>query len=397
MLSLSNNILSALILILICNLTKSITFCFQHNQYQANVFVRHLFDHEPRRGSSLAATTAALGGRGGDPCPILKYKGQRNIHGNPRRTHGHRYRQRTETNLFTSSPHHTASSSSPSSSNPNPPIPTPTPLLQNEIQLLGQGMDAPIQPGVVLLAPSYEYSHFLKHAAIFIYAMGTDEVYKDTVIRGVLLDQPTAFSMGEMCPGSVYGELAHRTLFTGGNQGKDSVLLFHRLGTPPTASTTTQDSFSSSSLYTVTSKGTITIQNTKMIGSSGVFQGGIHALQEIINQGILDDDPHVQFQYPHRDSLYKFFFNYIQFTQKELILLLQETDPETNNQNNKNGISSSFSAKSEENEKKKKKNSVLDVWTTLQVPSDFILRNDWERGEAWAYLKNYLSTMDRDV
>jgi hypothetical protein len=139
---------------------------------------------------------------------------------------------------------------------------------QHDIQLLGQGVNAPIQPGVVLLAPSYEHSHFLKHAAIFIYAMGTDEIYKDTVVRGVLLDHPTAFSMGEMCPGSVFGELAHKTLFTGGNQGKDSAMLFHSLGGSPDSAQISSPE--SSSLFTVSSNGNICIHNTKRIGSSGV-------------------------------------------------------------------------------------------------------------------------------
>ena len=41
-------------------------------------------------------------------------------------------------------------------------------------QFLGRGDDAIVRPGVVLVPPLHEYSHFLMKTAIFVFAMGYD-------------------------------------------------------------------------------------------------------------------------------------------------------------------------------------------------------------------------------
>lgn len=51
------------------------------------------------------------------------------------------------------------------------------------IRYLGQGNDAIIRPGVVLVAPKHEYDHFLRKSAVFVYAIGLGE-NDSMIIRG---------------------------------------------------------------------------------------------------------------------------------------------------------------------------------------------------------------------
>jgi Uncharacterized ACR, COG1678 len=93
----------------------------------------------------------------------------------------------------------------------------------------GAGPDAVVRVGTVLLAPKEEYHHFYREAAIFLYEMG--QFYDETeeyIIRGVILDHPTPFTVGEMIPALAPSFLATHKVFRGGDQGKeDSVLLLH--------------------------------------------------------------------------------------------------------------------------------------------------------------------------
>ena len=54
---------------------------------------------------------------------------------------------------------------------------------ETSVRYLGKGERAIIRPGVVMVAPSHESSHFLMKSAVFVYAMGFDE-YGEHVTRG---------------------------------------------------------------------------------------------------------------------------------------------------------------------------------------------------------------------
>ena len=97
------------------------------------------------------------------------------------------------------------------------------------IRFLGKGDRAVVREGVALVAPNHEYNHFLMRSVVFIHAIGLDQ-YNEKVARGVIIDHPTAFTMGEMGGGSVSGLLAHNVLFRGGESGNDSAILLHSCG-----------------------------------------------------------------------------------------------------------------------------------------------------------------------
>lgn len=60
---------------------------------------------------------------------------------------------------------------------------------------------------------------------------------------------------------------------------------------------------------------------------------------------------------------FKFFFNYVQFSDNELQTILNETDTDG------------------------------DAWASLEVSSKIILDNHYDRGDAWSYLRNQLKQM----
>jgi hypothetical protein len=55
---------------------------------------------------------------------------------------------------------------------------------------LGKAANAIVRPGVVLVAPSFEFSTYLRESAVFVYAMGYDERLEADVIWGVVIDYP---------------------------------------------------------------------------------------------------------------------------------------------------------------------------------------------------------------
>ncbi len=195
----------------------------------------------------------------------------------------------------------------------------------NKIRYLGAGDDAIIRPGVVLVAPVHEYDHFLMRSAVFIHAIGLDERDK-VVIRGVVIDHPTAFTIGEMSP-NVMGKLSDNRLFRGGYDGNDTAMMLHSAGGPNGP-----------------------IKSVTMIGSSGIFEGGIVSAMEACDAEVIDPDR------------CKFFFNYMQFTQKEL-------------DNMFGGVEDG------------------DAWASLEIPADYVLNSDYERGQLWSKLRNVI----RDV
>lgn len=154
----------------------------------------------------------------------------------------------------------------------------------SSIRFLGKGASAIVRPGVVLIAPTEEYNHYLMRAAIFVYAMGLDE-YDEYVIRAVVLDNPTPFTMEEMA--KVQGNLKDNLLYRGGNVGGETAMMLH----------------------------SIPALEKEEIGTSGIFEGGL----EKATDGSVEVP----------ESSFKFFFNYIQFSPDELEQILEEVDPDT--------------------------------------------------------------------
>lgn len=197
------------------------------------------------------------------------------------------------------------------------------------VRYLGKGERAIVRPGVVLVAPAHESSHFLMKSAVFVYAMGLD-AYGEHVTRGVIIDHPTAFTMGEMGGGSVVGTLGNNILFRGGDAGNDSALLLH------------------SNANIVEKKDR---SDSEPIGNSELYEGGLSAAMEAADEGDLDPET------------CKFFFNYVQFTDNEIENILQMED------------------------------TAGDAWCSCEVPADFVLNSDYGRGEAWGYLRNRVKQM----
>ena len=187
-----------------------------------------------------------------------------------------------------------------------------------KVRYLGSGEDAIIRPGVVLVAPNHEYDHFLKNSAVFVYAIGSDD--ETTVVRGVVLDHPTAFTIGEMSP-NVMGVISNNQLYRGGYDGSDTAMLLHSAG------------------------GDGPVKSDKMIGSSGIYEGGIVSAMESVDSGLIDS------------SRCKFFFNYMQFTEKELDDMFAGTEDG-------------------------------DQWVSLEIPPEYVLDSDYDRGELWSKLRN---------
>lgn len=147
----------------------------------------------------------------------------------------------------------------------------------SKVRYLGRGSEAIVRVGCVLLPPAEEFHHYLRQAAVFIYAMGTDDT-DEYVIRGVIVDNPTPFSMGEMMEhktnGGVYENLIHR----GGDTGGEDAFCLH-------------------------SDNTLGLEE---IGKSKLYQGG--DVEQISDR-----------------SKVKFFFNYMEFLEQELEDMLDIT------------------------------------------------------------------------
>lgn len=200
------------------------------------------------------------------------------------------------------------------------------------MRFLGKGDRAVIRPGVVLVAPVHEYNHFLMRSAVFIHAIGVNE-YDEHVTRGVIIDHPTAFTMGEMGGGSIYGNLAHSILFQGGDNGNDSAMLLHSYG----GGDFDEDRVDCGS----------------MIGASGIYEGGVDDAMDLVDAGVAD---------PER---FKFFFNYVEFSDQELEGMLSATDSDG------------------------------DAWSSMEVPTRIILDSDFSRGDGWSYLRNQMKVMQK--
>ena len=123
-----------------------------------------------------------------------------------------------------------------------------------------------LEPGVVLLAPPSEYDTFLRHQLLLV-------VERDSEGGGVglILDRPTALSIGEAAPGAVGpGALAANTLYMGGEHGGQKVVLLHEYES---------------------------IDGARPVGASGLCVGGVAHAVACVEGDVLPP------------SEFKFFFN----------------------------------------------------------------------------------------
>jgi len=139
-----------------------------------------------------------------------------------------------------------------------------------------------------------------------------------TLIRGVILDYPTVFTMHEMTGMDSSNELSQNLLFRGGDAGNDSALMLHSCGD---------------------------LTNNEMIGSSGVYEGGLQNAMDAVKEGKLSAE------------CFKFFYNYTEFTVPELDQMLKSSDSDG------------------------------DSWKSVQVSPSIILA-DHDKSETWKQLRN---------
>jgi len=155
----------------------------------------------------------------------------------------------------------------------------------------------------------------------------------------VIIDHPTAFDMAEMGGGSVYGTLAHNALYRGGDTGNDSAMLLHSYGNNDDNDDDNDESKSKR------------IECGAMIGMSGIYEGGLSDAMDLVDGGLVDPE------------WFKFFFNYVEFTDKQMESMLSEVDSDG------------------------------DAWASMEVPTKVVLNNDFDRGECWSYLRNQMRQM----
>ena len=199
---------------------------------------------------------------------VLRNRQRRNINLHSRQQN-YQYSRRTVSNSKSSTGKarlYSSNSSTPSSSSSSS---------NTNIRFLGRGSNAIVRPGVVLLAPAEEFHHYLRQSAVFIYAMGTDD-NDEYVIRGVILDNPTPFSMGEMMESKTSGGVYDNLIYRGGESGGQEAFCLHSVDT----------------------------MGLEEIGTSSIYQGG--------DLGKIDDPSNV-----------KFFFNYMEFLEQELEDMLE--------------------------------------------------------------------------
>jgi hypothetical protein len=194
---------------------------------------------------------------------------------------------------------------------------------------LGKGTQAIVKIGCVLVAPSYEFNHYYRQSAIFIYGMGTStrDQSGDYLIRGVILDHCTPFTVGEMMsqdPALANNPLGENLLFRGGDKGGEDVVLLHSHADLGQSSIGEGDD------------------------ASGIYQGGWDDVLKACSESKIDPQS------------CKVFFNYVEFTEQELDNMLEDAEDG-------------------------------DAWMSLQVDPSLILEQWPNRGDAWARLRNYVS------
>ena len=121
-------------------------------------------------------------------------------------------------------------------------------------------------PGCILLAKPDEYDHFFHHAVILLFE------HNSKGSLGLMVDKPSAFTMGEMTPNSEM--FAPNILYTGGSDGSDTAVMLHKYDLGPYA---------------------------KPVGSRGLYLGGLKEAKELV----------LAFKAHPRD--FKFIFNNVQW------------------------------------------------------------------------------------
>lgn len=211
----------------------------------------------------------------------------------------------------------------------------------NNIRFLGKGSSSIIRPGVILLSPKNEYHHYYRNSAIFIFAMGEDtNNTNEYIIRGVILDMPTPFTLYEMMEQQAISPdnkllydnpLGNNFIFRGGDTGGEGVILLHNQKHNNIISTNTNN----------------IIQE---IGCTGIYQGGWDDAIQSCEIGIT------------KPKDYKVFFNYCEFTEEQLESMLLNSD-------------------------------INDMWCSVEVMDNSIILNDeWDRSECWSKLRNAVSS-----
>jgi hypothetical protein len=243
-------------------------------------------------------------------------------------------------------------------------------------RFLGRGRNAIVRPGCVLVAPSNEYHHFYRRAAIFIYGMGVDternsdaattsdddDADDDFLIRGLIIDFPTPFTLAEMMNHNariVSNPLGNNFLFRGGDKGGDGVILLHNQKSP--FKKRMEQALLEKGIYVYNDgeKEQEKAENSNEIGTSGIYQGGWDAALEACLAVATADETSSSSSVIDN---YKAFFNYCEFTEKELEDMLDSRGSDPDNSN-------------------------YDVWMSLEVEADFILNQTWDRGDAWKRLR----------
>jgi len=228
---------------------------------------------------------------------------------------------------------------------------------RNGVRFLGKNEGALVKIGSVLLAPRHEFHHYYRKAAILVYAMGYEEQQDPNgaaeaereeegvyVVRGLILDHPTPFTLGEMFDDGNEQQkqqqkqqqdgnpLLDKFVFRGGDKGGKGVILLHKRSD---------------------------LSGASSIGDSGLYQGGWDAALAQCESDRRDGDEE------RAADDYKVFFNYCEFTETEIENMLRE------------------STSDEEGD---------DGWMSVQVDPDLALA-DYDRGEAWSRFRNAVVQM----
>lgn len=104
--------------------------------------------------------------------------------------------------------------------------------------------------GTVMVASPYEFGHTMSEACVFLYDCTTEKA------QGVILQSPTAFTLGEMAAG--IAPFDANPLFTGGDAGDDTAIMIgqYDLG-----------------------------GYSKAVGTSGLYVGGLREAKALVREG----------------------------------------------------------------------------------------------------------------
>jgi hypothetical protein len=175
-----------------------------------------------------------------------------------------------------------------------------------------------LKPGSFLLPPPSDTSHWFHKSVLLITHAGLTNDIGLPSWRAVILNKPTAFSVGEMVSaaggdasaavdegGVFFGKtLGDNVLYNGGPHGKDEVTMIHPLKEmcPPSRELGSSDGKSS-------------IDETTTCTT--LFTAGIPLAVKAVEADIF------------KPSQFKFFYNHVEFSKEELEDMNKETNPTT--------------------------------------------------------------------